>query len=244
MLSWENNNNKITLYHGTNNPDIIPEYGKGKSLNDYGKGFYTTTNEELAKEWTMNKFVGDNVLNRYCTTFELTYTGLRVLNLDDHEPVHWIATLIKYRGINTNPLKSDLINRSDLTSKKIHDFVSKFAINTEDFDCIKGYRADDGYYNYIRSFLDDILTVDEIAHIMRTGESGEQVCIKSRKAFSNIKNIGCSKVPLNYSLLYDRRLNKANKEVNNVIKLKKNKLYSNEPQAVEGTFSYYVNLTY
>ena len=78
---------------------------------------------------------------------------------------------------------------------------------------------------------------------MRTGELEEQVCIKSRKAFSNIKNIGCSKVPLNYSLLYDRRLNKANKEVNNVIKLKKNKLYSNEPQAVEGTFSYYANLT-
>ena len=60
---------------------------------------------------------------------------------------------------------------------------------------------------------------------------------------SNIKNIGCSKVPLNYSLLYDRRLNKANKEVNNVIKVKKNKLYSNEPQAAEGTFSYYANLT-
>ena len=39
---------KLILYHGS--PDIIqvPVFGKGKSYNDYGNGFYCTEHLELA----------------------------------------------------------------------------------------------------------------------------------------------------------------------------------------------------
>ena len=33
---------KITLYHGTPNEFVTPQYGYGEDKHDYGKGFYLT----------------------------------------------------------------------------------------------------------------------------------------------------------------------------------------------------------
>ena len=46
---------KTILYHGS--PEIIkkPVYGKGKTYNDYGRGFYCTEHLELAKEWACSE---------------------------------------------------------------------------------------------------------------------------------------------------------------------------------------------
>lgn len=41
---------KITLYHGSPNEIIVPQYGYGEERHDYGKGFYLTESIELAKE--------------------------------------------------------------------------------------------------------------------------------------------------------------------------------------------------
>ena len=38
-----------TLFHGSDAIVASPEYGKGKPVNDYGRGFYCTENKELAK---------------------------------------------------------------------------------------------------------------------------------------------------------------------------------------------------
>ena len=43
----------ITLYHGTPNEFVTPQYGYGEDKHDYGKGFYLTENIELAKEWAV-----------------------------------------------------------------------------------------------------------------------------------------------------------------------------------------------
>ena len=40
----------LKLYHGSDHIISTPEYGVGKSWNDYGKGFYCTESVELAKE--------------------------------------------------------------------------------------------------------------------------------------------------------------------------------------------------
>ena len=39
----------ITLYHGTPNKLVVPQYGGGDEKHDYGKGFYLTESIELAK---------------------------------------------------------------------------------------------------------------------------------------------------------------------------------------------------
>lgn len=42
---------ELTLYHGSENQIVVPQYGKGTRTNDYGRGFYCTESKELAKEW-------------------------------------------------------------------------------------------------------------------------------------------------------------------------------------------------
>lgn len=46
---------KIILYHGTSDKNVVPQYGLGEEKHDYGKGFYLTENVELAKEWAVCK---------------------------------------------------------------------------------------------------------------------------------------------------------------------------------------------
>lgn len=46
---------KTILYHGFH--EIIKKsvYGKGKTYNDYGRGFYCAEHLELAKEWACSE---------------------------------------------------------------------------------------------------------------------------------------------------------------------------------------------
>ena len=41
----------MILYHGSDHIIERPIYGKGNVHNDYGLGFYTTWDLEIAKEW-------------------------------------------------------------------------------------------------------------------------------------------------------------------------------------------------
>lgn len=47
-------NQKITLYHGSEQLVETPTFGFGKKNNDFGLGFYCTGSEELAKEWAVS----------------------------------------------------------------------------------------------------------------------------------------------------------------------------------------------
>lgn len=44
---------KLILYHGTPDKIVVPAFGLGNDKHDYGKGFYLTENQELAKEWAV-----------------------------------------------------------------------------------------------------------------------------------------------------------------------------------------------
>ena len=71
---------KLILYHGSSEIIQNPEYGKGKSYNDYGKGFYCTEHQELAKEWACTENT-DGFANQY----EIETAGLSILNLSGEE---------------------------------------------------------------------------------------------------------------------------------------------------------------
>ena len=85
---------KLILYHGS--PEIIekPQFGKGKTYNDYGRGFYCTEHIELAKEWACTEDV-DGFVKKY----EIDMSNLKVLNLssDEYTMLHWLAMLMKHR---------------------------------------------------------------------------------------------------------------------------------------------------
>ena len=47
--------NTIKLLHGSINIIEKPDITKGNPHNDYGKGFYCTREDEMAKEWACKK---------------------------------------------------------------------------------------------------------------------------------------------------------------------------------------------
>ena len=64
---------KRILYHGSSEIIQVPMFGKGKSYNDYGKGFYCTEHLELAKEWACTENT-DGYANKY----EIDTVGLKI----------------------------------------------------------------------------------------------------------------------------------------------------------------------
>lgn len=169
---------KIILYHGS--PEIIekPIFGKGKAYNDYGCGFYCTEHLELAKEWACTENA-DGYANKY----EIETEGLSVLNLSSGEYtiLHWLAMLMYHR-------KARL---STPVSKRGRDYlIEHFLPDYKNYDVIIGYRADDSYFSFARSFVSNAISLSQLGNAMRLGKLGEQFVLKSEKAFDAIHFMG------------------------------------------------------
>ena len=165
----------MKIFHGSENRIEKPEYGKGKPYNDYGLGFYCTEDIEMAKEWSCGED-HDGFANEYT----LDITGLKVLNLNapEYTILHWLAVLLKNRTFRlTNPIAKD--------AKEY--LLEHFPVNTEDYDIIIGYRADDSYFSFAEDFLNNAISVRKLEKAMRLGNLGEQVVLVSRAAFDALQ---------------------------------------------------------
>lgn len=65
--------------------------------------------------------------------------------------------------------------------------IEHFGINVNAYDIITGYRADDSYFDYAQSFINNGISVNQLALAMKLGKLGEQIVIKSKFAFSRLK---------------------------------------------------------
>ena len=65
-------------------------------------------------------------------------------------------------------------------------------IDTNGFDIIIGYRADDSYFSFARDFVSGSISYRQLNEAMKLGELGEQIVLISKKAFENIKFISSS----------------------------------------------------
>lgn len=166
---------KLILYHGSPEIREHPEFGKGKSYNDYGKGFYCTEHIELAKEWACSEGI-DGYANRY----EIETDELKILNLSSPEYtiLNWLALLMLHR-------KGRLSTALSVRGREylIENFLPEF----ENYDAIVGYRADDSYFSFARSFVSNEISLKQLGYAMRLGKLGEQFVLKSKKAFDAIK---------------------------------------------------------
>lgn len=166
---------KIILYHGSQEIIAQPIYGKGKTYNDYGQGFYCTEHIELAKEWACNFHV-DGYANRY----EIETEGLSVLNLSDkkYNILNWLAILMQNRKAKlTTPVARK--GREYLIRNFLPDYIG--------YDVIIGYRADDSYFSFARSFVANEISLAQLGGAMRLGKLGEQFVLISKKAFDSIQ---------------------------------------------------------
>ena len=175
---------KRVLYHGSEFIIKEPEYLKGNKHNDYGLGFYCTTNKELAKEWAAKRS-GKGYINIY----SLRDDRLKILDLTIppfNDVLYWVSLLMHNRE-----LSSILRNNYPRELKYLDD---RYLLNVSDFDVVIGYRADDSYFHFPEAFVRSEITLESLNAIFKAGDLGKQYVLISERAFKLIKFIDYQEV--------------------------------------------------
>ena len=164
----------MIVFHGSEHIVEKPVFHGGKKSNDYGYGFYTTESLELAKEWACAKNT-DGYANRY----ELDMEGLAILNLNSSEYsiLNWLALLTHYRSYWQN---------GSIAEEAKKYLQEHFFIDPEEYDIIIGYRADDSYFSFAQDFVAGTISLQTLSEAMRLGKLGEQIVLKSERAYTQI----------------------------------------------------------
>lgn len=197
----------VILFHGSSNKNIMPMYGKGEEKHDYGKGFYLTESSDLAKEWAVCR---PNMENGWLHQYQLNIDGLKVLNFQEKGVLPWLAELMKHRD-------ADETKRYRMLAKK---FIDKYGIDTNDYDIIKGWRADASYFYIAKEFVRDNIDVDILEEILSLGGLGIQYCIKSELAYSRLHEVEENLMTVDYSefnLKFNQRDIEARVKMRNMI---------------------------
>lgn len=165
----------LVLYHGSQKIITRPQYGYGKVYNDYGLAFYCTKEIEMAKEWACTE-----VLDGFANCYHLNGEGLSELDLcgGEYNILNWLAMLIENRVFR---MESDL----QITAKQY--LLENFLPDYKGCDVIKGYRADDSYFSFANAFLSNALSLEQLGKAMYWGGLGEQIAIRSQRAFSQLE---------------------------------------------------------
>ncbi len=167
--------NKSTLFHGSDHIIEVPNINIGNPNNDYGRGFYCTHDDEMAREWACKKNT-DGFVNIY----DFDEDGLKVLNLLDgnHTVLNWIALLLQFRTFKLN---------SELAIDARDYIIDHYLIDLTDYDVVVGYRADDSYFQYAESFVSNTLSLRSLNKSLHLGKLGRQNVVISQKGFDRLK---------------------------------------------------------
>lgn len=151
--------------------------------NDYGQGFYCSENLELAKEWACTE-KPTAFVSHYA--FESSIP-LKIINLDQppYHVLNWLAILLKNRAFDP---------KHALAQEGKEYILEEFLPNTQDYDIIYGYRADDSYFGIASTFLSGGLSLQQLQYDLHLGLLGEQVFLQSQKAFDALAFISAETV--------------------------------------------------
>lgn len=199
--------NILTLYHGSRRVVEKPMYGKGKSDNDYGSGFYLTKNKNLASEWAA-LYGSDN--SCYLNEYRIDISNLNILELDDNDVISWVALLYSNRGAGDNfRVRQDY----DLWLK------SKIRKDLDKYDCVIGTRADDSYYKFVQYFLLNRFTDKQVKRMLVAGDLGKQFTLISKKSFDNINFIGSEELDYGYWIKLAKKRDKLARQMLDVVEM-------------------------
>lgn len=171
---------KIILYHGTDHIIEHPFYGYGRLKNDYGRGFYCTGHQELAKEWACK----DN-RDGYVNEYELDAEGLRIKILDESNILEWIALLMKNRDVDES-------DGNAVYAKKA--IIDQYLPDIRNDDIIIGYRADDSYFDFARGFIENRISIEDLGTFLHLANLGTQTVLVSKKSFTRISFLSAEPV--------------------------------------------------
>ena len=184
----------MLLYHGSENIIYKPIFGQGNSANDYGRGFYCTENYDIAGEWACKRD-RDGVINQY----NFDDTGLAVCNLNSSEYniLNWLAVLTRFRGY---------WQKNSIAEQAKSFLQENYYIDLSSYDVIIGYRADDSYFSFAQDFIMGTISLHKLSIAMHLGKLGEQIVLKSEKAFGQIDYIAND--PAEAEIYYSRKVNR------------------------------------
>ncbi len=184
----------MLVYHGSDHVIEHPIFNGSKRANDYGYGFYTTENIELAKEWACSKNQ-DGFVNVY----EADLDKLKILNLNapEYNILNWLAILTKYRTYWQN----------GSISEQAKAYLQKhFYIDPAPYDVIIGYRADDSYFSFAQDFVAGTISVSKLSEAMHLGKLGEQIVFKSKESYSYLRFLRAE--PVEASVYFVKKKNR------------------------------------
>lgn len=173
----------MKLWHGSERIVRLPQIDRCRPYNDYGAGFYCTPSAEAAREWACRTPERIGFANRY----ELDADGLAVLDLmnERYTILNWIAILLEHRTFQPGfPI-------AYAGSEYVREH---FLVDTTPYDVVRGYRADDSYFSFARAFINNQISVAQLAQAMQLGKLGEQLMLKSETAFARVAFVEAAKV--------------------------------------------------
>ncbi|MCL1793407.1 MAG: DUF3990 domain-containing protein [Oscillospiraceae bacterium] len=178
-------NGKLLLYHGSPVQDFEPFYGGGRDYHDYGKGLYcvygTDAGLGLAKEWACQH---EDHSHAYIYIYEFEYAGINpklILNLSEYEPIYWLSVLARHRYS---------ANETNIQRQRRLRMIEMFPVDFEQYEIIKGWRANDKYYAFLSLFLSEAISYEAVKAALGIGDLGYQFVIKGEGAYKNCKRIG------------------------------------------------------
>ena len=91
----------------------------------------------------------------------------------------WLAELMKHRDAADS-------KRYRMIAKK---FIEKYGVDAEDYDVIRGWRANASYFYIAKEFVRDNIDMDILEELLSLGGLGIQYCIKSERAYSKLHEV-------------------------------------------------------
>ena len=164
----------MRLYHGSQVENFTPTYGLGDDTHDYGRGFYTTADKELGKEWAVGQRAN---ADGWLHVYEADLDSLKVFDFAGAGVLAWLAELMKHRPADDTPgYMRDSVR-----------FIARYGIDLSGYDVIKGWRADASYYFIARMFVRNQVDVSILGDLLTLDDLGVQYFFKSERAFAALR---------------------------------------------------------
>jgi hypothetical protein len=148
----------MKLFHGSNAvfDKVSLDFSRGRR--DFGRGFYTTSLREQAKEWAESMCRRYRTQTAYLYEFELSLTGLTVKKFDAMTK-DWLDFILE------NRMKREI---------------------GYNYDVVIGPVANDRTVNTLSLYMDGELTLEETLARLTYMQANNQISMHTRKALDNL----------------------------------------------------------
>ena len=134
----------------------------------------------------------------------------------------WLAELMKHREASDS-------KRYRMLAKK---FIDKYGISTDEFDVIKGWRANASYFFIAKEFVRDNVDISILEDLLSLGGLGIQYCLKTELAYERLTELRDELQIVEYGI-YNEKYNQRDVEARRHMK----SLIDSDHNKVERVFS-------